>query len=227
MHPLHGYQKDLVNVLVESRALAFGQFTLKSGRVSPYFFNMGQAVSNGMYLSTVTRCYCSKLVEHARDDFTFVFGPAYKGIPLACSIAFALWTNYDRACRWGYDRKEEKGYGDARDKVLVGDLRDGDRIIMVDDVITTGGTKIESWKKIRTLAEDLSCGGILVAVDREERDAAGMLPSEVLKDAGLDVTAILKVSDIFHYLHEHDINGTRIVDDELYQQFMAYREHYG
>ncbi len=227
MVQLTGYQQDLIKVLIESKALTFGSFTLKSGRVSPYFFNMGQAISNGMYLSTVTKCYCCKLIEEAKDDFSFVFGPAYKGIPLACAITYALWKDFDLACRWGYDRKEVKAYGDARDKVLVGDIRDNDRVVMVDDVITTGGTKIEAWEKVRSLRSGLSCSGILVAVDREETDASGSLPRNVLADAGLNFTAILCVSDIFEHLHKKEINGSYAFDDETYESYRAYKEQYG
>jgi orotate phosphoribosyltransferase len=227
MVQLTGYQQDLIKVLIESKALTFGSFTLKSGRVSPYFFNMGQAISNGMYLSIVTKCYCCKLIEEAKDDFTFVFGPAYKGIPLACSITYALWKDFDLACRWGYDRKEVKEYGDARDKVLVGDLRENDRIIMVDDVITTGGTKIEAWDKVRALRPGLTCSGILVAVDREETDASGKLPRDVLSEAGLNFNAILSVTDIFEHLHDTEINGSYAFDDDTYENYRAYKDRYG
>lgn len=227
MSQLSGYQKDLVKVLIESKALTFGSFTLKSGRESPYFFNMGQAISDGMYLSTVTKCYCCKLTAEAKDDFSFVFGPAYKGIPLACAITYALWKDFDTACRWGYDRKEEKGYGDSRDKVLVGDLRDNDSIVMVDDVITTGGTKIEVWNKIKGLRKGLECSGVLVAVDREETDSKGMLPRDVLGDAGLKFKSILTVSDIFDYLHKKEINGSLVIDDNIYNRYLSYKEQYG
>ncbi len=226
MKNLTSYQEDMIRVLVESRALSFGEFTLKSGRISPYFFNMGRAISNGMYLATVSRCYCEKLIDCVGNDFTFIFGPAYKGIPLACAIAHTLWREFEVAVRWGYDRKEEKTYGDTRDAALVGKLCSKDKVIMVDDVITTGDTKIESWKKLLALDSTLIPKGVLVAVDREEKDKNGKMPVKILKEAGLDFFSILKASVIFDYLHDVKIDGKIIVNDDLYERYQDYRRRY-
>jgi orotate phosphoribosyltransferase len=227
MNTLNGYQKELIHTLVESKALTFGEFTLKSGRISPYFVNMGRAISNGIYLHKVARCYCEKLIDALGDDYSFVFGPAYKGIPLAAAIAQELWRDYDICVRWGYDRKEVKGYGDARDKVLVGDLRDEDKVVMVDDVLTTGDTKIDVWDKLTVLASDITCGGVLVAVDRQEVDKTGRRPAEELSSHGLELCSIATISDVFDHLHETEIHGERVIDDALYDMFQEYKEKYG
>lgn len=227
MTQLTAYQKELINVLVESKALTFGQFTLKSGRTSPYFFNMGRAVSNGMYLSTVSKSYCAKLIDTIGNDFSFIYGPAYKGIPLACAMAHTLWKEYDIAVRWGYDRKEAKDYGDARDKVLVGELCDNDRVIMIDDVITTGDTKVDAWKKILTVNDSIAPAGIIVAVDRQETDSQGRVPQNVIGDAGLSLHSIVTATDIFEYLHEEKVSGKWIIDDDLYEKYKKYKEEYG
>jgi orotate phosphoribosyltransferase len=227
MNTLTGYQKELINTLVESKALTFGEFTLKSGRISPYFVNMGRAISNGIHLNRVALSYCEKLIDTFGEDYTFIFGPAYKGIPLASSIAQALWRNYDINVRWGYDRKEAKGYGDARDKVLVGDLRDGDTVVMVDDVLTTGDTKIEVWDKLTGLASDIACGGVLVAVDRQEVDRSGRRPAEELSAHGVELHSIVTITDVFDHLHETEIHGERVIGDALYDMFQEYNETYG
>lgn len=227
MNTLNGYQKELIHTLVESKALTFGEFTLKSGRTSPYFVNMGRAISNGIFLHRVARCYCNKLIDALGDDYSFVFGPAYKGIPLAAALAQALWREHDICVRWGYDRKEVKGYGDARDAVLVGDLRDGDKVVMVDDVLTTGDTKIDVWGKLTPLATGLACCGVLVAVDRKEVDTSGRRPAEELSAHGLELHSIVTISDVFDHLHENEINGERIIDDALYEMFQEYKETYG
>lgn len=226
MKKLSPYQVKLIETLIDSKALAFGEFTLKSGRKSPYFCNMGIAISNGSYLNSVAECYCEKILDTIKEGFTFIFGPAYKGIPLASSISQMLYSNYGISKRWGYDRKEAKGYGDARDKVLVGDIHDEDEVIMIDDVITTGGTKVEAWKKIGTLAGGLRINGIFVAVDREEKDENGDYAKDALERNGLVLHSIITASEIFDYLHNREIKGRIVVDDDLYQMFKEYKKRY-
>jgi orotate phosphoribosyltransferase len=226
MKGLTSYQEELIRALIDSKALAFGSFKLKSGRVSPYFFNMGRAVSMGGYLNTISRCYSEKILDTVGEDFSFIFGPAYKGIPLACSIAQTLASKYGIDRRWGYDRKEAKEYGDARDKVLVGEVRDNDKMIMIDDVVTTGGTKAEAWSKISSLAEGIVSKGVFVAVDRQERDAEGNYPGEVLRKDGLDLHSIITASQMFDHLLNREIEGKVLVDDDIYQSFKEYRERY-
>jgi len=227
MNTLNGYQKELIHTLIESKALTFGEFTLKSGRISPYFVNMGRAISNGIHLHNVARSYCEKLIDVLGDDYSFVFGPAYKGIPLASAIAQALWRDYDICVRWGYDRKEAKGYGDARDAVLVGDLRDEDKVVMVDDVLTTGDTKIDVWDKLTGLAEGITCSSVLVSVDRQEVDKKGLRPADELSKKGLPLHSIVTISDVFDHLHEEEVQGERVIDDALYDMFQEYKEKYG
>jgi len=225
MKSLTSYQQDLIKVLIDSKALAFGSFTLKSGRVSPYFFNMGRAVSRGDYLSIVSACYSEKILDTIGEDFTFIFGPAYKGIPLACSIAQDL-SSRGIVRRWGYDRKEVKDYGDSRDKVLVGEIMDGDKVIMIDDVVTTGGTKVEAWDKISGLANNISSMGVFVAVDREEKDREGNYPRDILGKDGLELHSIITATQMFENLLNKEIEGKVLVDDEIYQSFKEYMEKY-
>ena len=226
MKELSPYQTKLIDTLISSKALAFGEFTLKSGRKSPYFCNMGMAISSGQYLNIVAECYCEKILDTIGEEFTFIFGPAYKGIPLASSISQMLSSNYDINKRWGYDRKEAKDYGDSRDKVLVGDMRESDYVIMIDDVITTGETKVEAWNKIDSLVDSLIFKGIFVAVDREERDNNGKYAKDTLKESGLYLHSIITATEIFDYLHDRKIKGRIVVNDDLYQMFKEYKKRY-
>jgi orotate phosphoribosyltransferase len=217
----------LIEVLVESGALEFGSFTLKSGRISPYFINMARALSTGEFASRTSKAYVEEIHSQVEGDFDYIHGPAYKGIPLAALVSCNLYTRYNTNIRWGFDRKEEKAYGDLTEKTIVGDLRDGDRVLVIDDVITTGKTKIDNWKKLTALRKNLHPEGIIIAVDREEKEKSGESVAQFLKREGFDLFSILKITDIFSYLHENLINGKRYVDDTMLETFTQYLSTYG
>jgi len=219
--------------LLESGAIKFGEFRLKSGRVSPYFVNIAVAINTGRRASETADAYVAEIVDGAvGTDFDYIHGPAYKGIPLSVLIAEKLWSGgrgQDARgvdLRWGYDRKEEKRYGDPSETRIVGDLRDGDSVLIVDDVVVTGKTKIDNWAKL-TDYRDLSPKGILVAVDRQEVDEAGNDTIEMLTDAGLTVYPILKITEIFDYLLNRSIGGVVYVDDRIQAAFDEYFEEHG
>lgn len=213
-------------MLVESKALEFGSFTLKSGRISPYFINMARALTTGEFAARTTAPYVEKILE-LKDDFDYIHGPAYKGIPLAALVSCHMYTHHHINKRWGYDRKEEKGYGDLTEKVLVGDLRDKDRVLIIDDVITTGGTKIENWEKLTSFKKDLSCKGIIVAVDRQEKEKNGELVSQFLEKKGFALFSIVQITEIFSYLRENPINGKIHVTEKIDKAFRDYFAEYG
>jgi len=227
------HQKDFLMHLLESGAIKFGEFRLKSGRVSPYFVNVAVAINTGRRASKTTDAYVAEIVDGAiGTDFDYIHGPAYKGIPLSVLIAEKLW-GMSRGqgargidLRWGYDRKEEKRYGDPSETSIVGDLRDGDSVLIVDDVVVTGKTKIDNWAKL-TSYRDLSPKGILVAVDRQEVDEAGNDTIEMLTEAGLTVYPILKITGIFDYLLNRQVDGVVYVDDRTQAAFDEYFERYG
>jgi len=219
--------------LLESGAIKFGEFRLKSGRVSPYFVNIAVAINTGRRASETADAYVAEIVDGAvGTDFDYIHGPAYKGIPLSVLIAEKLWSvsrGRDAGgidLRWGYDRKEEKRYGDPSETRIVGDLRDGDSVLIVDDVVVTGKTKIDNWAKL-TDYRDLSPKGILVAVDRQEVDEAGNDTIEMLTDAGLTVYPILKITEIFDYLLNRSIGEVVYVDDRIQAAFDEYFEEHG
>jgi orotate phosphoribosyltransferase len=229
------HQKDFLLHLLESDAVKFGEFRLKSGRVSPYFVNIAVAINTGKRASKTADAYVAEIVDGAvGTDFDYIHGPAYKGIPLSVLIAEKLWGRSrgqdaggsEIDLRWGYDRKEEKRYGDPSETRIVGDLRDGDSVLIVDDVVVTGKTKIDNWTKL-TDYRDLSPKGILVAVDRQEVDEAGNDTTEMLTEAGLTVYPILKITEIFDYLLNRSVGGVVYVDDRIQAAFYEYFDRYG
>ena len=227
------HQKDFLLHLLESGAIKFGEFRLKSGRVSPYFVNIAVAINTGRRASETADAYVAEIVDGAvGTDFDYIHGPAYKGIPLSVLIAEKLWSGSRGRdtggidLRWGYDRKEEKRYGDPSETRIVGDLRDGDSVLIVDDVVVTGKTKIDNWAKL-TDYKDLSPKGILVAVDRQEVDEAGNNTIEMLTEANLTVYPILKITEIFDYLLNRQVGGVVYVDDRIQTAFYEYFEEHG
>ena len=222
------HQIDFLHSLLDSGAIKFGEFRLKSGRLSPYFVNIATAINTGRRASGTVDAYVAEIVNGAVGaDFDYIHGPAYKGIPLSALIAEKLWDAHEVDLRWGYDRKEAKRYGDPVDRDIVGDLRDGDAILMVDDVVVTGKTKVDNWEKLTGYRSDLSLKGILIAVDRQEVDEGGNNTTEILRDAGMEVYPVLRITEIFDYLLDRTVGGTVYVDGRIKAAFDEYFEEYG
>ena len=195
---LKDYQKEFIMHLYESGAIKFGKFKLKSGRISPYFINLAVAMKDGKGILKTANAYVNTIADIVGFDFTYIHGPAYKGIPLSSVIALKLFEKFNINVRWGYNRKEVKDYGDLSEKRIIGDLRDGDIVLIVDDVITTGLTKIENWR-ILAVFRSVKPKGIVVAVDREELSPEDR---DILDERGLSIYSIVKISDVFRYLYE-------------------------
>lgn len=222
------HQLDFLHHLLDSGAIKFGEFRLKSGRLSPYFVNIATAINTGRRASGTVDAYVTEIVNGAVGaDFDYIHGPAYKGIPLSALIAEKLWNAHEIDLRWGYNRKEAKRYGDPVDRDIVGDLRDGDSVLMVDDVVVTGKTKIDNWEKLTGYRSDLSLKGILIAVDRQEVDEDGGNTTEILRDAGMEVYPVLRITEIFDYLLDRTVGGTVYVDGRIKAAFDEYFERYG
>ena len=157
---ISSWKETLIKYSITRRGLLFGDFTLKSGRKSPYFFNLANLINDGEGLQKTAEAFAKVIQSQLKsDEFDYIQGPAYKGIPLAGAIAMVLNQNYNINKRWGYDRKEAKGHGVSAEQWLVGEIHDGDRIILVDDVITTGLTKIKNIEKVQKYSgkSDLKC----------------------------------------------------------------------
>ncbi|MBQ4801175.1 orotate phosphoribosyltransferase [Pseudoalteromonas sp. MMG006] len=209
------YQKEFIEFALEKQVLKFGEFTLKSGRTSPYFFNAG-LFNTGRDLARLGRFYAAAL-EDAAIDYDVLFGPAYKGIPIATTTAVALADHYDKDVPYCFNRKEKKAHGEGG--TLVGSPLNG-KIMLVDDVITAGTAIRESMEIIADNGADLS--GVLIALDRQEKGKAELSAiQEVERDFDTKVISIVKLADLISYLESQ---GTM---DEHLASVKAYRDQYG
>jgi orotate phosphoribosyltransferase len=212
---VHDYQRDFIELTLQRDVLRFGEFTLKSGRLSPYFFNMGR-IDSGAALARLGRAYAAAVVNSGLE-VDMLFGPAYKGIALAAATAMALANQYDRDLPWAYNRKEAKDHGEGG--VLVGAPLKG-RVLIVDDVMTAGTAVRESLALIH--AQGATPAGVLIALDRQERGQGELSAAqEVQHDYGIPVVAITGFSDVLAYAGERpDLAAD-------HQRMLAYREQYG
>ncbi len=184
------YQRQFIELALARNALRFGEFTLKSGRVSPYFFNAGQ-FNDGESIATLGRCYAGALL-HSQLRFDMLFGPAYKGIPLVTATAIALAAQHGRNVPWAFNRKESKDHGEAGQ--VVGSALKG-RVVIVDDVITAGTAIRESIGLIRAAGAEPAA--VALALDRQERGLSEQSAvQEVESHFGLRCVAILSLSEL-------------------------------
>lgn len=209
------YQKEFIEFALEKQVLKFGEFTLKSGRTSPYFFNAG-LFNTGRDLARLGRFYAAAL-EDAAIEYDVLFGPAYKGIPIATTTAVALADHYNKDVPYCFNRKEKKAHGEGG--TLVGSPLNG-KIMLVDDVITAGTAIRESMEIIADNGADLS--SVLIALDRQEKGKAELSAiQEVERDFNTQVISIVKLADLISYLENQGTMGEHLVSVK------AYRDKYG
>ena len=212
---LQDYKKEFIEFAIERKVLRFGEFTLKSGRVSPYFFNAG-LFNTGGDLAKLGRYYAAAL-QAAGVEFDVLFGPAYKGIPIATTTAVALANDYDLDVPYCFNRKEAKAHGEGGN--LVGSPLQG-KIMLVDDVITAGTAIRESMQLIKQ--HDASLAGVLIALDRQERGQGELSAiQEVERDFDTQVISIVTLADVVAYLSAQKSNA------EAVASINQYRENYG
>ena len=220
------YKREFIEFMVESDVLKFGDFTLKSGRQSPFFMNAG-AYTTGDQLHRLGLYYAQAINESFGLDFDVVFGPAYKGIPLSVVTAMGISELYGKQVRYCSNRKEAKDHGDAG--ILLGSaLADGDRVVMVEDV-TTSGKSIEETYPIITGLADIEVRGLMVSLNRQEVGKGGLKCAldEVAYSYGFPTAAIVSMSDVTGYLHNRECHGRVVIDDECKAAIDAYYETYG
>jgi orotate phosphoribosyltransferase len=199
-------QRDFLTLLVTREALRFGDFTLKSGRRSPYFINTG-CFHRGSDLAVLGAAYAATVQDRFGDGVDVVFGPAYKGIPLALATAAALESRLGRPVDWTYDRKEAKTHGDGGAFVGAA-LGPGRRVVIVDDVLTAGTAMRESLEKLRPTGATIV--GAVVAVDRQERGAGNRTAlQEIAAELGVVVAPIITITEAAETLVSMDIAGRR------------------
>ena len=209
------FQREFINLAIEKQALLFGEFTLKSGRVSPYFFNAGRFFQTGKGLAALGRFYAQAIID-AGIEFDLVFGPAYKGIPLASATAVALAEHHNLDVPYCFNRKEAKAHGEGG--TLVGAPLQG-RALIVDDVITAG-TAVREVMDILA-AQNAKPAAVVIGLDRQERGKGELSAiQEVERDYEIPVVNIVNLSDIISYL-EHE------GDNEKLEAVGRYRSQYG
>ena len=220
---MQNYKKQFVEFLLNADALQFGEFKLKSGRVSPYFFNSAK-FNNGTLIDQLGQYYASTIQQYA-PDCNLVFGPAYKGIPLCVTVATALSKKLNRNIGYFFNRKEIKTHGDQG--TFVGQLpQPGDMVVMVDDVFTDGHTKIESIDLVREICK-IEFSGVLVALDRMESSSSGEdAIAEFKLKTGVPVWSIITIREVCLYLKNRIVNGNVVLDETLFKEIERYLEEH-
>ncbi len=221
------YKQEFIEFMVESDVLKFGDFTLKSGRKSPFFMNAGAYVT-GEQLHRLGLYYAQAINEAFGLDFDVVFGPAYKGIPLAVITAMALQELYGKEVRYCANRKEVKDHGADAGDMLGSQLHDGDRVIMVEDVTTSGKSIDETYPLLRAAA-DVDVVGLVVSLNRMEVGKGGQVTAqqEVQEKYGFPVTSIVSMAEVVEYLHNREVAGRVVINNDTLAAINAYYEQYG
>lgn len=213
------YKQEFIDFMLESKVLKFGDFTLKSGRKSPFFMNAGGYVT-GQQLMKLGEYYAKAIVDTYGTDFDVLFGPAYKGIPLAVVTAIAMHTLYGKEVRYCSDRKEAKDHGADKDGFLGSKLQDGDRVIMIEDVTTSGKSMEETVPKVRSAA-NVEIVGLMVSLNRNEKGKGNKTAlKEVSELYGFPTAAIVSMPEVIAYLGDQ-------LDPELKARIDAYYQEYG
>lgn len=219
------YKKEFIEFMVDSNVLKFGEFTLKSGRKSPFFMNAGAYVT-GSQLKKLGEFYARAIHDNYGTDFDVLFGPAYKGIPLAVATTMAFSELYGRDIRYCSNRKEIKDHGDVG--ILLGSsLNDGDKVVIIEDV-TTSGKSIEETFPILTGQANVDVVGLMVSLNRQERGkTAQNALAEIREVYGIETGAIVTMEEVIEYLYNRTHNGKVLIDDNMKQAIDAYYAQYG
>ena len=218
---MESYKSEFIDFMVESDVLKFGEFTLKSGRKSPFFMNAGAYVT-GTQLRRLGEYYAKAIHDNYGLDFDVLFGPAYKGIPLSVSACTALYNKHGVDVNYCFDRKEVKDHGEGG--MFVGKkLADGEKVIIIDDVMTSGKALRESMPKLKSAA-DVNVTGMVITVDRMEKalDTDLSAVEQAYKDFGVKVYSIVNINDIIKAIQDGVVEGKEYLD-----KMLEYRATYG
>lgn len=222
---MDAYKQEFIEFMVDSQVLKFGEFTLKSGRKSPFFMNAGLYVT-GAQLEKLGEYYAKAIHDNYGDDFDVLFGPAYKGIPLSVATTMAFHRLYGKEIRYCSNRKEAKDHGDAG--ILLGSpIKDGDKVVIIEDV-TTSGKSIEETFPIIQAQGDVEIIGLMVSLNRMERGKGTQSAlMEIKEKYGFDANAIVTMEEVVEHLYNKEYNGKIIIDDTIKAAIDAYYEQYG
>lgn len=223
---MEAYKKEFIEFMVESEVLKFGDFTLKSGRKSPFFMNAGAYVT-GSQLSSLGEYYAKAIHDHYGTDFDVLFGPAYKGIPLSVATTIAFSRLYGKEIRYCSNRKEVKDHGDTG--ILLGSkIKDGDRVVIIEDV-TTSGKSIQETFPIIQAQGDVTILGLMVSLNRMEKglETDKCALDEIQEKYGFPANAIVSMADVVECLYNRPCEGRLIIDDKMKEAIDKYYEQYG
>ena len=223
---MEAYKKEFIEFMVESEVLKFGDFTLKSGRKSPFFMNAGAYVT-GSQLSRLGEYYAKAIHDHYGTDFDVLFGPAYKGIPLSVATTIAVSRLYGKEIRYCSNRKEVKDHGDTG--ILLGSkIKDGDRVVIIEDV-TTSGKSIQETFPIIQAQGDVTILGLMVSLNRMEKglETDKCALDEIREKYGFPANAIVSMADVVECLYNRPCQGRLIIDDKMKEAIDKYYEQYG
>ena len=223
---MEAYKKEFIEFMVESEVLKFGDFTLKSGRKSPFFMNAGAYVT-GSQLSRLGEYYAKAIHDHYGTDFDVLFGPAYKGIPLSVATTIAFSRLYGKEIRYCSNRKEVKDHGDTG--ILLGSkIKDGDRVVIIEDV-TTSGKSIQETFPIIQAQGDVTILGLMVSLNRMEKglETDKCALDEIQEKYGFPANAIVSMADVVECLYNRPCQGRLIIDDKMKEAIDKYYEKYG
>ena len=223
------YKKEFINFMVQSQVLKFGSFTLKSGRQSPFFMNAGAYIT-GAQLKKLGEYYAKAVHDNFGDDIDVFFGPAYKGIPLAVTTAIAYSELYGKEVKYCCDRKEEKDHGADKGSILGYKIQDGDKVVIIEDVTTSGKSIEEVFPKIKAL--ETTAGGIIIAgeivsLDREERagDSPKSALSVITEKYGFPAKAIVTMSEVMEALYTD--GDKQVITEEIKTELDKYYAQWG
>ncbi len=220
------YKQEFIDFMVESDVLKFGEFTLKSGRKSPFFMNAGAYVT-GSQLKRLGEYYAKAIHDKYGDDFDVLFGPAYKGIPISVVTAIAYSELYGKEVRYCSDRKEEKDHGADKGSFLGSKLQDGDRVVMIEDVTTSGKSMEETVPKVRGAA-NVEIVGLMVSLNRMEKGKGDKSALDEIKETyGFETNAIVTMEEVVEHLYNRECSGRVVIDDKTKEAIDAYYQIYG
>ncbi len=219
------YKEEFIRFMVRSGVLTFGDFTAKSGRKTPYFVNTGN-YKTGAQIAKLGDYYAACIQENMPSDIDCLFGPAYKGIPLAVSAAASLYRAYGRDLPYCFNRKEQKDHGEGG--TMIGyKPKDGDRVAIIEDVVTAG-TAVRETIELFSHVADVRFQALFISVDRMERGTRDCSTlDELRQDYGIRVFPIVTVRDIIAFLHNDPVDGKIYIDDEMREKMEAYLRTYG
>jgi orotate phosphoribosyltransferase len=222
---MNNYKHDFIDFMVKSEVLTFGDFVTKSGRKTPFFVNTGK-YRTGEQIAKLGEFYAESIMENTAGEFDVLFGPAYKGIPLAVSASIALSSKFGKNVSFCFNRKEVKDHGEGGN--LIGHkLQKGDRVLIIEDV-TTAGTSIRETVPLLKAAADIELAALSVSVNRMERGTGDKSAlDEIHDDFGMKTFSIVNMAEVVEYLYGRKVNDKVLINDEMKSRIEDYYKIYG